>query len=136
VTDYTYKSHGQILTETKPAPTVGAPRPKITNTYTDRTAIIRDASSNLVVAGSAISLLTKTSTCRTQSSCTGTTDEIITDYDYGAVTGANTLRLRGVAVTAANAAGQMETLRTCYSYNYFGERVSETAPAANLASCS
>jgi YD repeat-containing protein len=136
VTDFTYNARGQVLTETQPAPTSGAVRPKITNTYTERTAIIRDASGSLVAAGPSISLLTKSSTCRTQSTCAGTTDEIVTDYDYGPTTGINTLLLRGVAVTAVNAAGQMETRRTCYTYNYFGERVSETAPAANLASCS
>lgn len=136
VTDYTYNGRGQVLTITQPAPTAGAPRPKITNTYTDRTAYVRNSSGAPVAAGAPISLLTRTQTCRTQSTCAGTTDEITTDYDYGPTSGFNNLRLRGVAVTAVNSSGAMETLRTCYTYNAFGERVSETAPAANLASCS
>ncbi|MBK8375903.1 MAG: hypothetical protein IPL18_14005 [Sphingomonadales bacterium] len=135
ITEYSYNDRGQVLTETKPAPTVGAPRPKVTNTYTMRTAYIKDQNGAVVAAGPPISLLTQSSSCISTTACAGTLDEVVTTYDYGPTTGLNNLRLRGVAVTAKNNAGQLETLRTCYQYNYFGERISETKPSANVAVC-
>jgi YD repeat-containing protein len=136
VTEYTYNTMGQVLTETKPSPTAGAPRPKVTNSYTMRTAYIKDASGNPVAAGPPISLLTQTSRCITLTSCSGTSDEVLTTFDYGPTTGLNNLNLRGFAVTAANSAGQIETLRTCYQYNYFGEKIAETKPLGTGSMCS
>jgi YD repeat-containing protein len=135
-TDYTYNSRGQLQTETGPAPSSGAPRPRTTNTYTLRTAFIKDANGNTVAAGSPISLLTRSSKCMSTTSCGGTLDEVVTDYDYGPTSGLNNMNLRGVAVTAINSTGVRETLRTCYRYNYFGEKISETKPSAAVASCS
>lgn len=135
-TEYTYNVHGQLLTKTGPAPTSGAARPITRNSYTMRTAYILNASANPVPAGSPISMLTATSVCITTENCVGSADEVVTTYDYGPATGPNNLLLRGVAVTARNAAGQVETLRTCYTYNYFGERISETKPRAGLGACS
>ncbi len=135
VTDYTYNSMGQVLTETKPAPIAGAARPKVTNNYAMRTAYIKNASGSAIAAGPPISLLTQTSSCITLGSCAGASDEVRTDYDYGPTTGLNTLRLRGIAVTAANSAGTLETLRTCYQYNYFGEKIAETKPLGTGSVC-
>lgn len=135
VTEFTYNSRGQVLTQTLAAPTAGAPRPQTRFTYTMRTAFIKDASGLPVAAGQPISLLTRTSSCRTQSTCAGTNDEVITNYDYGPTSGLNNLDLRGIAITAANELGQMVTNRTCYRYNYFGEKIAETQPAAGLTSC-
>lgn len=132
ITSYSYNARGQLLTELKPS--VGGIRPRTTNTYSELTAMIRDSAGNTVAAGPAVSLLTSSYTCITQNNCPPT-DRITTTYDYGPTTGPNNLRLRGVAVTAVNGAGQTETRRTCYTYNYFGERISETPPIANLASC-
>jgi YD repeat-containing protein len=135
VTEFTYNSMGQVLTETKPAPVPGAVRPKVTNIYTMRTAYIKGAGGTVIAAGPPISMLTQSSSCISLASCSGTIDEVRTDYDYGPTTGLNNLRLRGVAVTAANSAGQLETLRTCYTYNYFGEKVSETKPLGTGSVC-
>ena len=135
-TEFTYNSRGQVLTRIDPAPTVGAPRPITRNQYTLRTAMILNASGGYVPAGSPISMLTRTSTCRSVENCQGTADEVITEYDYGPTSGPNNLLLRGVTVTAANSSGQMESRRTCYQYNYFGEKISETTPAAGLGVCS
>lgn len=134
-TNFTYNSRGQVLTETRPAPTPGAPRPLVTYTYTMRTAYIKDASGAIVAAGLPISLLTQTTACISQSSCAGSVDEVITYYDYGPTTGLNNLNLRGTGVRAVNDQGQFETLWTCYQYNYFGEKIAETQPMAGLASC-
>lgn len=69
------------------------------------------------------------STCRTQASCAGTGDEVVTTYDWGG-TQANIRTLFGKAVTAGG-----QTLRTCYGYDSNGRRISETPPTAGLASC-
>ncbi len=135
VAEYTYNSMGQILTETKPAPALGAPRPKVTNSYTMRTAYIAGANGTIVAAGPPISMLTQSSTCNTLSTCAGTSDEVLTTYDYGPTTGLNNLNLRGISVTAVDGAGQLQTLRTCYQYNYFGEKISETPPMGTGSSC-
>ncbi|WCM27833.1 hypothetical protein NDN01_02575 [Sphingomonas sp. QA11] len=136
MTEYEYNSRGQIEVETRPAPTAGAPRPKKVYTYTPRTAYIKDAAGNIVAAGPAISLPTQMVVCDTTSTCTGGANDILTQYDYGPLSGANNLNLRGVAVTAMGSSGLLETHRTCYKYNYFGEKIAETKPNAGLASCS
>lgn len=136
VTTYTYNSAGQVLTETRPPASAGGVSQVITNTYTMRTAYIKNSSGLPVAAGPAISLLTSTSSCRTLASCVGTSDEVVTLYDYGPTSGLNNLNLRGVGVRAVDENGQIRTLWTCYSYNYFGERISETKPKAGLTSCS
>ncbi|MEN9854878.1 MAG: hypothetical protein RLZZ157_4 [Pseudomonadota bacterium] len=100
-----------------------------------RTAYVKDASGRAVAAGPPISLLTQTSSCRTKWTCSETNDEVIVTYDYGPNNGLNNLNLRGMSITAANEFGQMITNRTCYQFNYFGEKISETKPASNLGSC-
>jgi YD repeat-containing protein len=135
VTEFTYNSRGQVLTQTLPAPSTGSSRPQTRYTYTLRTAYIKDVNGAPTPAGPPISLLTKTSTCSSQITCLGERDEVITSYDYGPTSGLNNLNLRGVSITAANEFGNMITNRTCYQYNYFGEKISETRPAANLTSC-
>lgn len=138
VTNYEYNQFGQVTREMKPAPTPGAARPTIVNEYTLRTAFVKNSSGAAVAAGPPISLLTRSYTCISATTCNAFTpaaDRVVTDYDYGPTTGLNNLNLRGIAVTTANDQGQIETLRTCYGYNYFGERISETMPKAGLTSC-
>lgn len=138
VTEYTYNDRGQVLTEKAPAPSSGAARPTVVNEYTERTAYIKGAGNSVVAAGPPISLLTKSFTCITSDPCTASTaaaDKVVTEYNYGPLTGLNNLLLRGMSVTAYNSLGQPETLTTCYTYNYFGERIAETQPKAGLTSC-
>jgi len=139
VSEYTYNDRGQVLTERGPAPTSGGARPTVVNEYTMRTAYIKETGGSVVAAGPAISMLTRSFTCITSATCdenTPASDKVVTDYDYGPPTGLNNLLLRGMAVTAFNnATNQLETLRTCYTYNYFGERIAETQPKAGLTSC-
>ena len=134
-TDYTYNTRGQVTSVTEPAAEVGAARSKTTYSYTMRTAYVLTANGGTAAAGAPISMLTKVSQCQTTENCAGTVDEIKTQYDYGPTSGPNNLLLRGLTITAANAAGQMETQRTCYTYNYFGERIAETSPKAGMTSC-
>jgi len=137
-TNYEYNQYGQLTKEMGPAPSAGAARPTVINEYTLRTAYIKNSSGSPIAAGPAISLLTKSFTCITAANCSASTpaaDKIVTEYDYGPTSGLNNLLLRGMTVTAVNDQGQIETLRTCYQYNYFGERIAETQPKAGLTSC-
>lgn len=69
------------------------------------------------------------STCLTQASCAGTSDEVVTSYLWGH-TMPSLWTLMGKTVTAGGV-----TLRTCYGYDINGRVVSETPPAAGLTSC-
>ena len=63
-------------------------------------------------------------------------DEVLTQFDYGTgdATHGNNLLLRGQTVTSTDG-GTTTTLRTCYGYDAYGNRISETQPNANLSSC-
>lgn len=141
-TDYTYDpSHGGVLTETGPAPSTGAPRPQTRHEYAQRYAWILASGGGYVQAATPVWVPTATSLCRTSAAtgnaaapCATTGDEVRTTYDYGPDSGPNTLLLRGQTVTSTNG-GVTTTLRTCYTYDRDGRRISETQPNANLGSC-
>lgn len=137
-TDFTYDpAHGGMLTKTLPAVAVsgsGSVRPQVRYEYAQRTAWTKN-SSGTYVAETPIWVKTRERTCKTTSvqgqSCEGgAADEVITDFEYGANSGLNNLLLKGVAVTAGGV-----TLRTCYSYDANGRKISETQPLAGLAVC-
>lgn len=135
-TDFTYDPvHGGVLTIT--APPVSAPdgtsvRPQTRNAYIQRTAMVRDAGGSYVAAGPPIWLLASTSICRTGAAsgngCAIAGDEMVTTYEYGPTSGPNNLLLRGQVVDAGGAA-----LRTCYTYDVNGNRISETTPEGTSA---
>lgn len=144
VTTYTYDAaHGGLLTTTLPSAGGGAPQAQTRNSYTLRKAWIWNGST-YVQPATGVYLLTSTSTCRTSAAnpsgtfapCSVAGDEVLTQYDYGPDTGAvgNNLLLRGQAVTSTDG-GVTTTLRTCYTYDALGRRISETRPNANLTSC-
>jgi len=138
VTEFEYNQYGQLTKRISPAPEPGAARPTVVNEYEMRQAYIKDASGNPKPAGPPISMLVRSFTCISSATCdenTPAVDKVVTEYDYGPTNGVNNLLLRGIAVTAVNADGGLETHRTCYGYNYFGERISETLPSADLTSC-
>lgn len=138
-TDFTYDpTHGGVLTETGPA--VNGVRPQTRHEYAQRYAWIM-GSGGYVQAASPIWVRTATSFCRTSAAtgnpaapCAIVGDEVRTTYDYGPDSGPNSLSLRGQAVIATDG-GVTTTLRTCFGYDGFGQRISETQPNANLASC-
>jgi len=143
VTEYTYApEHGGLLTETGPAPSAAAPRPQTRHGYTQRFAWISNGSGGYVRAATPIWVRIHTSSCRTSAAtgnpaapcAAGALDEVRTTYEYGPDSGPNNLLLRGQAVTAESG-GAMIALRTCYGYDANGNRISETQPNANLASC-
>lgn len=133
--DYTYDpAHGGVLTATLPADSNGI-RPQTRYEYTQRYAWVKNAAGGFVQATTPVWVKTRERMCRTtaaagQSCAGGAADETITDYDYGPNNGPNNLLLRGVAVTANG-----QTLRTCYTYDTNGRKISETQPNAGLGSC-
>ena len=135
-TDFTYDpAHGGVLTKTSPADPAGI-RPQVRYEYAQRYAWVKNSAGAYVQSGSPIWLKVRERTCRTtaasgQSCAGGAADEVITDFDYGPNSGPNNLLLRGIAVTADG-----QTLRTCYSYDAQGRKISETQPNAGLAVCS
>lgn len=135
VTSFTYDStSGQVLTETDPADANGI-NPVKRYAYTQRYAYIKDATGAYVPESTGIWLLTSEKTCQTTATVSGacaggSSDEIETDYDYGPNSGPNNLLLRGKVVTSNGT-----SLRTCYGYDNFGNKISETMPRAGLTSC-
>ena len=92
-------------------------------------------------AATPVWLRTQSSLCRTSAStgnpaapCATAGDEVLTQYDYGPNSGPNTLLLRGQTATSTDG-GVATILRTCFTYDAQGRRISETQPNANLASC-
>ena len=131
-TDFTYDTvHGGVLTKTLPAGDSGV-RPQTRYSYVQRYAWYKNASGSMAKAASPIWVLDKESFCKTNAapSCIGTSDEVVTQYDYGPDSGPNNLLLMGVAVTADGT-----TRRTCYSYDRLGNKISETTANAGLTSC-
>lgn len=133
-TDYTYDTnHGGLLTETGPA--VNSIRPQKRYTYAQRYAWIKNSGGTYSQAATPVWLLTQEEFCKTTaasgSGCAGgASDEVVTTYDYGPNSGPNNLLLRGQVVTADGT-----SRRTCYSYDFAGNRISQTSPRAGLGSC-
>ena len=134
VTDYTYDpTHGGVLTETGPA--VNGIRPVKRYTYAQRYAWIKNSGGTYVQAASPVWLLTDERTCKTTATsgttCAGgASDQVTTTYDYGPNSGPNNLLLRGMVVDSGGL-----NLRTCYSYDKDGNRISESKPRAGLGTC-
>jgi hypothetical protein len=138
-TTYTYDPiHGGVLTETGPA--VNGVQPHKRHEYAQRYAWIKNSSGAFVQAATPVWVKTREEYCAATAASAGNcaggaADEVVTEYDYGPNSGPNNLLLRGITVTAANALGVVETLRTCYTYDANGRKISETQPMANLGSC-
>lgn len=132
--DYEYDpTHGGVLTETLP-PDANGIRPQKRYSYVQRYAWFRNSGGALVRSAEPIWLLSSMRFCRTSASvnggCSVAGDEVVTTYDYGPDSGPNNLWLRGAVVSADG-----QSLRTCFGYNKFGEKISETTPRAGLAVC-
>lgn len=132
-TDFTYDpAHGGVLTETGPA--VNGVRPQKRYAYAQRYAWVKNITGAYVQAATPIWVLTQESYCKTGAAsgngCAIAGDEIITQYEYGPNSGPNNLALRGVVQDVGGLA-----LRTCYSYDNAGNKISETSPKAGLTAC-
>jgi hypothetical protein len=134
VSQFTYSAdHGGVLTETSP-PVNGISAQK-RYSYAQRYAWVSNGSGGYVQGSAPVWLLTQMRFCKTGAAsgagCAIAGDEVVTTYDYGPDSGPNNLLLRGTVVSADGT-----SLRTCYGYDPQARKISETAPAANLAVCS
>jgi YD repeat-containing protein len=139
-TDYAYdNTTGLIMNETLPA--VKSPGGTMVHPieryhYVQRSAWYLNSNGAYAKDAKAIWLLDTEKTCRTggtdlvHDTCSISGDEVATAYDYGPDSGPNNLWLRGIAVTAGGV-----THRTCYAYDRFGNKISQTTPNANLVAC-
>ena len=130
VTDFTYSAtHGGMLTKTEAA--VNGIRPQTRYTYVQRYA--RDV--NGTALQPPVWVLASEEYCKTTaasgSGCAGgASDEVVTTYDYGPTTGPNNLLLRGKVVDPTGL-----NLRTCYTYDQYGRKISETQPLGTGSTC-
>lgn len=136
-TVYTYsESHGGVLTETGPAVDGITPQTRYTYTSTPRYAWIKTSSGGYTQAAAPIYLLTQKSTCLKGAPASGGTgcalagDEVKVSYDYGPDSGPNNLLVRGETVESGGVVH-----RSCYGYDWQGNKVSTTLPRAGLATC-
>lgn len=135
-TDYTYATWGGLLSEMKPAPASGAARPLKLYTYVQKYAYVRNASGALVAAASAIWLPATETVCQTAAnssvaSCDTGAQITVTTYEYAPDGTADNLLPRGKAVSADGI-----TLRTCYGYDWMGNKIWERQPRAGVSVCS
>lgn len=124
-TDFTYDpTHGGLLTETGPA--VNGIQPQVRYTYAPRRAWVSNGG-GYVQESAAIYLPVTKSVCMTGNAsgagCAISGDEVVTTYDYGPDSGPNNLLLRSETVTAGGV-----SRRTCYGYDWMGNRISTTRP--------
>lgn len=135
-TKYGYSpDHGGMLYEMQPAPVAGAARPLKTYTYAQRHAYVRNAAGALAPASPIWTPETETQ-CQTVAGssdpvCDPKAPRTVTTYEYGPAGTADSLLVRGVAVTADG-----QSRRTCFGYDAVGNKISETKPRAGLATCS
>lgn len=135
-TDWTYTTYGKVVSELLPAPISGAGRPLKLYTYVQKSAYILNSSGSLVSSGTPIWLPDTETTCQTFAgsnalTCDSGAPKLTTTYIYGADGTADNLLPRGVIISDGT------TNRvTCYTYDKYSHKISETLPNANLASCS
>lgn len=134
-TDYIYASHGGLLSEMGPAPAGGGARPLKLTSWTQRYAWIKNANGTLVQSDGPIWMMDTQTQCQTTAgsdvaTCDGGAPILTINYQYGAAGAWEALLVKGKASTSGGV-----TLRTCYTYDVYGRKISETSPNANLAVC-
>jgi hypothetical protein len=134
-TDYTYASHGGVTSEMQPAPSSGAARPLKLVTYVQEYAYVKNSGGTLVASATPVWLIDTETQCQTVtgSSPAATCDTgapiTVIAYEYGANGVADNLLLRGKVVTSGGV-----SLRTCFTYDTLGRKISETAPRGTTTS--
>jgi RHS repeat-associated protein len=132
-TDYTWDAtHGGMLTETRPAPTVGAARPQKRFSYTQLYAWYMNSAGTLVQAATPVWKLSQISECRTGAApaCVGTADETRTTLVYGTSGVANNLLLTSKTIAAGDAS---LSATTSWTYDTNGNKLTEDGPLAGAA---
>lgn len=123
-TDFTYDPvHGGVLTETLPAAPNGI-RPQTRYVYQQYSARYQSAAGTFTY-GPPIWRLASKSSCRTQTSCAGTADELVTSYSYD-----DNLLVRTVTVSAGD--GSMSAVTTT-TYDPIGNLILVDGPLPGSA---
>jgi YD repeat-containing protein len=141
VTNYEYSDdHGGVMRVLGSA--VDGIRPETRYSYVQKYAWLKAANGNYEQADAPFWVLAEERSCTNSAmnangDCANGADLVVTQYEYqeGNASKGSNVWLLGTAVTATNNSGQSETLRSCYTYDNYGRKVSESQPKANLASC-
>jgi YD repeat-containing protein len=139
VTNYAYFGWGGMKSELQPAPASGVARPLRLFDYIQKYAYVKNSSTGpLTPAASQIWLPDTDTSCQQSGSsdpptCDTGAKVIVTKYEYGADGNANNLLLRAKIVDYGT--GKLN-LRTCYTYDNSGNKISETAPRGTSGGCS
>ncbi|WP_420477879.1 RHS repeat domain-containing protein [Brevundimonas sp. FT23028] len=130
VTDYTYASHGGVLTVTRPAPAAGGVRPQTRSTYGQFYAWYRDAT-GIVQAPAPVWRLTGTSACTTGTTCAGAANEVVTSTSYQAGSTSAFSNLLPVVQSGGSGDGLLTaTTTTSWTANGDAEYVDGPLPGA------
>lgn len=128
VTDYTYDSaHGGILTATLAAPSTGAARPQVRNTYAAYQASYKNNAGAVVPSGEPIYRLVSSSTCASGGSCSATGAEVVTAIAYGAQSTGTPNNLLSTSRTVSAGDGSLSATTTT-SYDWIGNVTSVDGP--------
>ncbi|MCA1654753.1 MAG: hypothetical protein LC656_11485, partial [Sphingomonadales bacterium] len=132
-TDYTYDpTHGDLLTVTLPAPTVGAVRPQTRFSYSSLQAFFNNGSGAIVASGEPVTKLTGVSQCQTGASCAGTADEVVAAIGYGPQTSGVGNNLLPVSLSKGSGDGAL-TATTAFTYDDVGNLLTLDGPLAGAA---
>lgn len=123
-TYYSYHPEsGQVATVTLPANKQGL-TPQTRYAYTEKFATYKINSDNAEKSSDGIWLLTEETYCQNSNyindACEAS-DEVVISYEYGI----SNLLLKGKSITADG-----KTLRTCYEYDIYGNKIGEIKPQA------
>lgn len=140
VTNMGYTSFGEVEWEISPPPTSGEARALKLYTYSQKYAYVLSGA-GLVPAETPIWVRASETVCQTVSgtgtgrpssvpACDAGAQITTTQFEYGPDGTANNLRVRGVLVSSDGV-----SLRTCYGYDQYGNKISTTSPRAGLAAC-
>jgi len=136
-TNFTYDhAHGGVLSEMSPAAASGGARPLKLTTWVQRYAYLKNSSGALASTGQPIWVKSTETQCQTAAGsnpspvCDTSAQKVVTTYEYGANSTSASLLVKGVKVVADGT-----TLRTCFGYDAYGRKISETKPRAGLSSC-
>lgn len=132
--DITYEAqHGGMKAQTWPAKPNGI-RPQVRHFYAQRHAWVKNSGGGYSQSADPIWVLTEQRWCKTGAAsgdgCALAGDEVRRTFEYGPNAGPNNLMVRGLVEDAGGL-----SLRTCFKYDDYGNKVSETPPKAGLASC-
>ena len=110
-------------------PAVDGVRPTVKREYSERFPRIIDPSGTLTAGSVKVVVTTLERKCKfgamSNGICNlGSTDEVVTTWDYGRGDGGDNIYLYGTTVKSSDG-----ELTTCYTYDVFGRRISETPPS-------